>query len=77
MNMRRRDFLNAVGLGATAGFVPFLNQRAEAQGGFPKRLLLLFSPNGTLENQFWPSGHPPTLGGSKSCMPMLAIGARA
>jgi hypothetical protein len=54
--MRRREFLTAVGLGAAAPFVPFLHQRAEAQGGFPRRLLLVFSPNGTLENQFWPSG---------------------
>lgn len=55
MNMRRRDFLSAAALGAAAPFVPFLNQRAEAQG-FPRRLLLVFSPNGTLENQFWPTG---------------------
>jgi hypothetical protein len=55
MNMRRRDFLTAAGLGALAPFVPVLNQRAEAQG-FPRRLLLVFSPNGTLENQFWPTG---------------------
>jgi hypothetical protein len=56
MNMRRRDFLSAAALGAAAPFVPFLNQRAEAASGFPRRLLLVFSPNGTLESQFWPTG---------------------
>jgi hypothetical protein len=57
MNLRRRDFLGAAGLGALAPFVPVLNRRAEAAGGaFPKRLLLVFSGCGTLEDQFWPTG---------------------
>src|SRR5262245_3728683 len=58
MSTRRRDFLTSLGAaGALAPFVPYLNRRAEAQGGaFPKRLLLVFSGNGTVENQFWPTG---------------------
>jgi hypothetical protein len=55
--MRRRDFLGSVGAGAAlAPFVPFLNRRAEADSGFPQRLLLIFTGNGTLENEFWPTG---------------------
>jgi hypothetical protein len=56
MNLRRRDFLAAAGAGALAPFVPVLNRRAEAAGAFPKRLLLVFSGNGTVEEQFWPVG---------------------
>jgi hypothetical protein len=55
--MRRRKFLQAMGLGAAAPFVPFLDREAEAQdGGFPRRLLLIFTGNGTLADQFWPTG---------------------
>ena len=40
-----------------APFVPFLNRRAEAQpAAFPVRLMLLFTPNGSVPAQFWPSG---------------------
>jgi hypothetical protein len=57
MNLRRRDFLKAAGTSAAlAPFVPYLNRRAEAAGAFPRRLLLVFSGNGTIENQFWPVG---------------------
>ena len=65
MNLRRRDFLKAAGTSAAlAPFVPFLNRHAEAAttgagmtaDGFPKRLLLIFTGNGTLEDQFWPVG---------------------
>jgi hypothetical protein len=56
MKLRRRDFLGAATAGALAPFVPFLNRRAEADGAFPKRLLMVFSGNGTLEDQFWPVG---------------------
>jgi hypothetical protein len=58
MNPRRRDILGALGAGAAlAPFVPFLNRRAEAAGTFPRRLLLVFSGNGTVEDQFWPVGN--------------------
>ena len=54
----RRNFLQAMGLGAAMSpFVPFLDREAEAQdNGFPRRLLLIFTGNGTLANEFWPTG---------------------
>src|SRR3954462_8542860 len=52
----RRGFLSALGLSAALGpFVPYLNRRAEA-AGFPKRFVLTFAPNGTVESRFWPQG---------------------
>jgi hypothetical protein len=55
--MRRRDFLGTLGTGAAlAPFLPYFNRRAEADGGFPKRLMLIFTGNGTLENEFYPTG---------------------
>src|SRR4051794_36423233 len=58
MNLRRRDFLAAAGASAAlAPFIPVFNRKAEAAGGtFPKRLLLIFTGNGTLEDQYWPVG---------------------
>src|SRR3954454_17120886 len=59
-SFRRRDFLKYLGLSAAmAPFVPYLDRFAEADpspGKFPRRLLLTFAPNGTIENQFWPTG---------------------
>lgn len=59
----RREFLRLLGVsGVLLPFIPCLNQMAEAAGssgspgGFPRRLLLTFAPNGTIESQFWPSG---------------------
>jgi hypothetical protein len=53
----RRDFLGTLGLSAAvAPFVPYLNRRAEAAGGFPTRLLLVFSGCGTLESEYYPTG---------------------
>jgi hypothetical protein len=53
----RRDFLGTLGLSAAvAPFLPYFNRRAEAAGGFPTRLLLVFSGCGTLENQWYPTG---------------------
>ncbi|MCA9608246.1 MAG: DUF1552 domain-containing protein [Myxococcales bacterium] len=52
----RRAFLG--GLGAAAITLPFWRTlRGEAQGPvFPKRLLLIFSPNGTWPDEFFPDG---------------------
>ncbi len=55
----RRAFLKALSVSAgLAPFVPYLNQRAEAAGNaeFPRRLVLTFAPNGTVESRFWPTG---------------------
>jgi hypothetical protein len=55
--MRRRDFLRTAGAGAAlAPFTPFFNRQAEADGGFPRRMILVFTGNGTLENEFFPTG---------------------
>ena len=57
MHRTRRDFLRAVGAGALMSpFVPFLNREAEAQAGYPTRLLLVFTGNGSVPSQYWPTG---------------------
>ncbi len=61
MNQRhreRRKFLKALGLSAALSpFIPYLDRMAEAAGAtFPKRLVLAFAPNGTIESRFWPTG---------------------
>jgi hypothetical protein len=58
MHPTRRNFLRALGYGAAMSpFVPFLNQQAEAQAtGYPTRLLLVFTGNGSVPSQFWPTG---------------------
>jgi hypothetical protein len=58
-DIRRRQFLRALGLSAALSpFVPYLNRMAEADptNPFPRRLLLTFAPNGTVEEKFWPVG---------------------
>jgi Protein of unknown function (DUF1552) len=54
----RRNFLQAMGLSAAAApFLPYFDREAEAQdNGFPRRLLLIFTGNGTLADQYWPTG---------------------
>jgi hypothetical protein len=47
MRSTRRDFL--------APFVPVFNRTAEA-AGFPTRLLLVFSGNGSVPDDYWPTG---------------------
>ena len=62
MRSTRRTFLGSLGASAAlAPFVPFLNRQAEAQStggaaGFPRRLLLVFSGNGSVPADFWPTG---------------------
>lgn len=62
--MTRRQFLR--GLGGTMVALPLLNMgltRAHAQAsggamspdGFPKRFIVLFNPNGTIHEDFWPT----------------------
>src|SRR5690606_32702745 len=52
----RRTFLRELGVGAAA--VPFLSGlsslRASAPGRPCQRLVIMFSPNGTLPSEFWP-----------------------
>jgi hypothetical protein len=60
MRSTRRDFLGSMGVGVAAAlgpFVPYLNRRAEAQAeGFPTRLLIMFSGNGSVPADYWPTG---------------------
>jgi Protein of unknown function (DUF1552) len=53
----RRTFLRRLGAAPTLlPFVPLLNGHAQAAGVIPKRLILVFQGNGTVDNLFWPTG---------------------
>ncbi|MEM6291202.1 MAG: DUF1552 domain-containing protein [Myxococcota bacterium] len=52
----RRAFLGSIGAGAALSpFIPLLESKADGDVG-PKRLVLLFSPNGTLHERWAPTG---------------------
>ena len=57
----RRKFIRDLGLSAAAvpfvSGLPSLHAAAEATIGNRKRLVIMFSPNGTLPNQFWPDNY--------------------
>lgn len=64
--LRRRDFVRhsakwGAALGAALGLPLFseLRSTAQAQNDFPLRLVLLFNPNGTVQEQFWPTRPTP------------------
>ena len=51
----RRQAMTA--MGGAAALAPFWKPlRADAQMGVPKRLITVFSPNGVVDNEFFPSG---------------------
>ncbi|MEM7386629.1 MAG: DUF1552 domain-containing protein [Verrucomicrobiota bacterium] len=56
-SLNRRQFLGK--LGATSAVLPFLSGlpslRAASPGGRKQRLIVMFSPNGTLPDLFWPN----------------------
>lgn len=52
MNLSRRMFLGALGAGVASSLIPKL---AWAAGPSPKRLILFFSPNGTVYDQWQPT----------------------
>ncbi len=55
--LKRRELLKRIGLSpAIAPFVFGLPGLAEAAGSPRKRLIVMFSPNGTVPPDFWPSG---------------------
>jgi hypothetical protein len=55
INPSRRQLLKALGVGAAAApLIPALD--GWAQGAAPKRLLLLFTPDGIVPNEWWPTG---------------------
>lgn len=55
----RRDFLRSLGIGTAA--IPFLSglpslmAADDSDRKAPKRLVIMFSPNGTLPDEFWPN----------------------
>jgi hypothetical protein len=57
MKISRRAMMGALGIGtvASAPFVPLLRGRAD-EGAFPKRLILVFTPNSVQYDNFWPTG---------------------
>jgi len=53
----RRKFLKRLGVApALLPFVPLLNGHAHAATAAPKRLILVFQGNGTVDSLFWPQG---------------------
>jgi hypothetical protein len=56
MNISRRTLLKALGVSALAApFVPVLDSRAQVSG-YPKRLILTFTPNGSIPDAYFPEG---------------------
>lgn len=56
--MNRRTFIRDLGI--SAGALPFVTglpglQAASNDSSAPKRLIIMFSPNGTIPGEFWPS----------------------
>jgi hypothetical protein len=65
----RRELLAGLGLSAAvAPFVPYLDRFAEAATAAPRRLLLTFAPNGTVESRFWPTGAEETFTFPAGCI---------
>jgi hypothetical protein len=53
----RRQLLKALGVGAAAApLIPSLNGWAATAGAGPQRLLLVFTPDGIVPDQWWPTG---------------------
>lgn len=52
--MSRRSFLHSAGVGA--GLVPLLSGERASAAAAPKRLVVMFMPNGIIHEKFWPVG---------------------
>jgi len=52
----RRRFLKGLGLSIPAAALPVLRSSPLLAAGAPVRLVVLFTPNGTILDKFWPSG---------------------
>jgi uncharacterized protein DUF1552 len=57
---RRRFIAAAAGGTVLLPLLDSLRVQAQTAAPAPTRLLLLFNPNGTIEDAFWPAGNPPT-----------------
>jgi hypothetical protein len=54
-NFQRRAFLAGLGATALAPFIPLLNASGQ-EASFPKRLILFYTPHGTIMDQWLPMG---------------------
>ena len=54
-NFQRRTFLTGLGLAGLSPFIPLLNASGQ-EATFPKRLVLFFTPHGTLFDSWIPTG---------------------
>jgi len=54
-NFHRRAFLSGLGLAGLYPFIPILNASGQ-EATFPKRLVLFFTPHGTLFDAWLPTG---------------------
>src|SRR5687768_3092679 len=55
----RRSFLETLGVGAGSALLPLLHAdgaHAATASGFPKRLLIVVTSNGVLQDRYWPEG---------------------
>ena len=70
LKMKRRDFMR--GLGATAAALPILNawDAKAQQGQYPKRCIIVFSANGTIHENWVPTGTETSFTLSKILAPL-------
>ncbi len=76
----RREFLKAAGLGTgamLAPYIPILEQEAQAQGGFPKRLVLITTPCGSVMNKWRPTGTETNFNPSYILQPFVSDAQRS
>jgi hypothetical protein len=58
VNLHRRGLLAGLGSLGLLSLPALRSRSARAQGATPQRLLLVYSPNGTIQEQFWPTAGP-------------------
>ncbi|MBP7949539.1 MAG: DUF1552 domain-containing protein [Verrucomicrobiales bacterium] len=70
--MNRRTFLHRLGLSAAAlPFLPPLHRLRAVDNGAPvQRIIFLFSPNGTVQPDFWPDAPGTDFGGKRILEPL-------
>lgn len=72
--MGRRELLRTLGLSAAAlPFLPMLEAEVEADGEFPKRLVLVYTPDGTPPSAWRPTGNSTDFELSRILLPLEAM----
>lgn len=74
LKLDRREFMRLLGVGAMASAgltVPFLDRALANPNGRPKRLVLFWSPNGTVPKNFFPTASAQDLASSPILQPLL------